>query len=95
MSLHVCCNERMDVRMLGAMGCDGDRMFVTCDRIFVTCDRIFVTCDRIFVTCDRMFVKEGFGAKGYCAAQRLARSSGLVFEWIIGRASVHQLFLNN
>ena len=68
--------------MLGAMGCDGDRMFVTCDRMFVTCDRMFVTCDRMFVTCDRMFVtcdrmfvKEGFGdAKARLAKARLVPS---------------------
>jgi len=85
MSLHVCCNERMDVRMLGAMGCDGDRMFVTCDRIFVTCDRIFVTCDRIFVTCDRMFVKEWFGdAKARLAKARLVPSRCVPSRCVLG-----------
>ena len=57
--------------MLGAMGCDGDRMFVT--------------CDRIFVTCDRMFVKEWFGdAKARLAKARLVPSRCVPSRCVLG-----------
>jgi hypothetical protein len=84
--------------------------FVTCDRVVcdmwpcclwhVTV--LFVTCDRI--VCDMWpdcFVKEGFGAKRsqrHCVVPCELRSPvvpRLVFERIISRASVHQLFLKN
>ena len=43
--------------MLGAMGCDGDRMFVTCDRMFVK--EGFGERSSPVVTCDRIVCEGG------------------------------------